>query len=273
VRCPVSVVIPCYRCADTIARALDSISQQTWLPEEIILVDDASDDGGATKAAIEAARASCTSSITTTFVALENNGGPAVARNVAWQRATQAYIAFLDADDAWHPQKLELQMRWMLENPNIDICGHASRTLSPNARFPPPNADWSARAIEPMRMLWSNPLATRGVVLKRELPYRFPETMRYAEDYFLWLSIAFAGYKTFVSPSVLAFSFKADYGEAGLTKNLWIVEKCELQVYQRLRRAGNIGWCMALAARGWSLLRYVRRVVISTIRALSVGWR
>lgn len=127
--------------------------------------------------------------------------------------------------------------------------------------------EWQAREIEPMQMLWSNPFATRGVIVRRDLPLRFPEHMRYAEDYFLWLSIAFGGHKAFVSPAVLAYSFKADYGESGLTKKLWPIEKCELQVFRQLRHAGKIAWPTTVVAQMWSLARFVRRVAVLSIRA------
>ena len=225
------------------------------------------DDGGATQQAIENARGRFNADCNIFYVALPKNGGPAVARNVAWEKATQPYIAFLDADDAWHPKKLEIQMQWMLANPHAQISGHASRAISPNATATEQTVEWQVREIEPMQMLWSNPFATRGVIVRRALPLRFPENMRYAEDYFLWLSIAFSGRKAFVSPAILAFSFKADYGESGLTKKLWPIEKCELRVFRQLWHAGKIGWPTMLAAQIWSLARFVRRVVLLRLRA------
>lgn len=107
---PVSVVVPCWRCRDTIARAVESIAAQTRLPHEVILVDDASGDG--TAGALHALAGRYPKDWIT-VIEQRDNGGAGVARNAGWETASSPYIAFLDADDAWHPKKLEIQVAWM----------------------------------------------------------------------------------------------------------------------------------------------------------------
>ncbi|MHB1099234.1 MAG: glycosyltransferase family 2 protein, partial [Burkholderiales bacterium] len=107
---PVSVIIPCYRCAETIARAVDSVLKQTLPPEEILLVEDCSGDDGNTLAVLHSLQQN---NPFIRVIPLAKNGGPAAARNAGWDAAKQPYIAFLDADDAWHPKKLEIQYSWM----------------------------------------------------------------------------------------------------------------------------------------------------------------
>src|SRR5258706_14692588 len=97
---PVSVVVPCYRCADTIERAVRSVAAQTLRPAEVILVDDGSPDG--TGAALERLRERFGADWIR-IVRLPRNLGSASARNAGWELATQRYVAFLDSDDAWHP--------------------------------------------------------------------------------------------------------------------------------------------------------------------------
>jgi glycosyltransferase involved in cell wall biosynthesis len=117
----VSVVIPCYRCADTIERAVMSVAEQTLKPYEVILVEDCSGDY----------TLDVLYSLQSQFdvdwikiIPLKVNSGPGTARNVGWNASQQDYIAFLDADDSWHPQKIEIQYGWMVKNSDVDMTGH-----------------------------------------------------------------------------------------------------------------------------------------------------
>src|SRR5574340_1082572 len=116
-RAPVSVVIPCYCCSETIGRALVSIASQTMLPQEVILVEDASPDGGETLGKLRHLAGEYGETFIVKVIALKENCGAGSARNRGWEAAGQPYIAFLDADDAWHPKKIELQYSWMCEHP------------------------------------------------------------------------------------------------------------------------------------------------------------
>src|SRR6185369_14935384 len=114
------------RCAGTIERAVRSVAGQSRRPAELILVDDASGDG--TGALLEGLR-SRYGPDWIRIITLERNQGPGTARNVGWDAATSTYIAFLDADDAWHPRKIEIQCAWMDSHPEFAVTGHASRQL------------------------------------------------------------------------------------------------------------------------------------------------
>ena len=105
----VSVIIPCYQCTSTIQRAVDSVAQQSLLPREVILVDDASDDE--TLEMLYSIQKSYGSNWVK-VLSLKTNGGPSLARNAAWELVDSSYVAFLDADDSWHPQKIEIQFSW-----------------------------------------------------------------------------------------------------------------------------------------------------------------
>ena len=115
---PVSVIIPCYRCADTIKRALGSVIAQTLPPEEIILIDDFSNDDGVTLTTLNYLR-QMHQKTSIKIVLLDKNSGPGSARNAGWKEASQPYLAFLDADDSWHPKKLEIQYQWMVAHGRI----------------------------------------------------------------------------------------------------------------------------------------------------------
>lgn len=108
---PVSVVVPVRNGALFVGAALQSIFQQTWVPQEVIVVDDGSSDGTA-KEVERFARA--------TYIR-QPPFGAAEARNAGVKRASTPYIAFLDADDMWSASKTEIQLGFLSENPGIDI--------------------------------------------------------------------------------------------------------------------------------------------------------
>ncbi|MEP7313397.1 MAG: glycosyltransferase family A protein [Pseudomonadota bacterium] len=109
----ISCIVPVYNGARFLAEALDSILAQTLPPTEIIVVDDGSTDTTADVAKRYAARV--------TYVH-QANAGPGSARNHGIGLASGDYFAFLDADDLWHPEKLERQLRALEGNPAAGIC-------------------------------------------------------------------------------------------------------------------------------------------------------
>jgi glycosyltransferase involved in cell wall biosynthesis len=132
----VSVIIPCYRCAETVERALDSILRQTMRPSEILFVEDASADEGKTLDKLHQLVAAYDGKIDIQILCMDTNGGPGEARNFGWAHALQPYIAFLDADDAWHPHKIEIQYLWMKTHPDVALSCHETILLSDREREP-----------------------------------------------------------------------------------------------------------------------------------------
>jgi len=106
----VSVIIPAYNCEAFLARALASVTAQTLSPREILVVDDCSSDG--TRELVQAAAAS---DPRIRLIALPHNGGPSVARNEGFAAAEGTWVAILDADDAFAPQRLERLVHFGLE--------------------------------------------------------------------------------------------------------------------------------------------------------------
>ena len=102
----ISVVIPCYNSAATINRALSSVCAQTIKPRELILVDDASSDN-----TLELLRSFSNTEHEFSVIVIKNdlNLGPGLSRNKAWDYANGDWISFLDSDDAWTRNKLEVQ--------------------------------------------------------------------------------------------------------------------------------------------------------------------
>lgn len=260
---PVSVVIPCYRCSATIARALASVAAQTFLPAEVILVEDGSGDE-----TLERLRALAASHPTgwIKIVALPENRGAADARNAGWAVAGQPYVAFLDADDAWHPRKIELQYGYMAVHPDVALSGHDYERLSAAGVALRDVGSPAARAMSKLSMLLSNRLVTPSVMLKRDLAYRFRPGRRHVDDHLLWLQIQRAGYPVVKLSAPLVYVYKAMYGEGGLSSQLWEMEKAELENYWILRREGSIGYPAVLALSAYSLAKFLRRAVLVWLR-------
>ena len=257
---PVSVLIPCFRCAPTIARALDSVFAQSVVPAEIIVVDDGSDDE--TPEALRALERRHGERIR--ILRLAANRGAASARNAGWALATQPYLAFLDADDSWHPDKLRIQYEYMKAHPEVSLCGHG-RSISRDCDAPSvPAGNPAVTRIDARGLLFSNAFSTPTVMLKSDIPLRFPEGQRHVEDAFLWQRIALSGLAVVRIESELACIHKAPYGSAGLSSELWNMERAELGNFRAHYRAGKIGPGLLLAASLYSLAKYVRRILVQS---------
>lgn len=121
--CLVSIVIPVYNGEKYLGQAVESVLKQTHRPLEIIVVDDGSKDGTAVVAA-EFGDALC--------YVLQPNGGAAAARNHGARLATGKFLAFLDADDLWTPEKLSRQLDTLAKNPNAQmVFGYVRQFISP----------------------------------------------------------------------------------------------------------------------------------------------
>ena len=107
----VSIITPTYNCAKFIAKTIDSVKAQTYKNWEMIIVDDRSQDN--TREIVEEY---VKDDPRIQYHLLEVNSGAAVARTTAMKLAKGSYMAFLDSDDIWTPDKLERQIQWMEDN-------------------------------------------------------------------------------------------------------------------------------------------------------------
>ncbi len=113
----VSIITPTYNCAKFIARTIDSVLAQTYKNWEMIIVDDRSQDN--TREIVEEYMKN---EPRIQYHLLDENSGAAVARTTAMKLAGGYYMAFLDSDDIWLPDKLERQITWMRENNYAFSC-------------------------------------------------------------------------------------------------------------------------------------------------------
>ena len=113
----ISIITPTYNCGPFIGRTIESAQAQTYTNWEMIIVDDCSTDN---TQAVVAAYAQKDARIQ--YHRLAQNSGAAVARTQAMELANGAYMAFLDSDDLWFPEKLEKQLAFMTQTHHAFTC-------------------------------------------------------------------------------------------------------------------------------------------------------
>lgn len=123
----ISVVMPAYNAAEYVSQAIESVIRQTRTDWELIIVDDGSSDD--------------TGEIVLPFLrderirlVTQTNGGVSRARNRGIDLARGNWVAFLDADDIWLPEKLEKQMAVVKQHPEVGVCGTAMETIGREGR-------------------------------------------------------------------------------------------------------------------------------------------
>lgn len=104
----VSILMPLYNCASSLARSVGSVRAQTYQGWELLLIDDGSSDGTA-----DLAQKLAADDRRIRVLTMPANKGAAAARNHGLEHAKGRYIAFLDADDRWRPEKLQRQLQFM----------------------------------------------------------------------------------------------------------------------------------------------------------------
>jgi glycosyltransferase involved in cell wall biosynthesis len=196
----ISIIIPTFNRQELLSNAITSALRQTLQDFEIIVVDDGSNQDVANCiAALKDSRIK--------YLRLETNQGEAVARNTAMEQATGEYIAFLDDDDEWLPQKLEVQLR-LMRTASPDVAGVYSGFYW---------VDWPSRQVVGRRAFPTNgdfrkSLRKKNVVgtpstvlLRRECLTeigRFDRSIAYGVDHDLWIRIA-AKYRLQYIPELL----------------------------------------------------------------------
>ena len=258
----VSVIVPVYNSATTILRALDSIFRQTTQPQEIIIVDDASTDDS--YAVIEKY---IENKPTTKLLRFASNRGPSAARNAGWAVASGDYVAFLDADDAWHRKKLETQFLFMQDNPEFAITGHQYRVIT---KFESGETNLSGEfdvSIFNFRdFLIKNRFSTPTVMIHKSVDERFDEQQRFSEDYLLWLRIIARHNRVAFIKQPMAHLFKPTYGAGGISGRMFEMYRGELANAGALRQQKLISMSTSLIWRVWLTIKFVVRLTQRPLR-------
>lgn len=180
----ISVIIPTYNRGWIIKEAIDSVLAQDFVNFELIVVDDGS---------IDNTHDILNSYQNNILVLRQNNKGVSAARNRGLAAASGHFIAFLDSDDIWLPQKLSQQVDFFHSNPDALICQTEEIWIRNNVRVNP-----KKRHKKPSGMIFEPSLSLclvspSAVMINRNLFEEvglFDETLPACEDYDLWLRIS-----------------------------------------------------------------------------------
>jgi glycosyltransferase involved in cell wall biosynthesis len=165
----VSVITPVYNGEQYLAEAIESVLAQTYRPIEIIVIDDGSTDNSA--GIISGFRGKV-------HYIYQVNRGPAAARNAGLAGARGEFISFLDADDLWPADKLQIQIPRLIENPRLDIIqGRIKYILPPEAGKV--NVKFEGPENTIISVMLGSGVYRRSVFDKVGM---FDETLRYSED-------------------------------------------------------------------------------------------
>ncbi|MCX7278833.1 MAG: glycosyltransferase family 2 protein [Burkholderiales bacterium] len=261
----VSVVVPCFRCAKTIERAVASIAEQSMRPQQVILVDDGNDDD--TPSVLQCLRArypvGWISIITMTV-----NQGAATARNTGWAKADGRYVAFLDADDTWHREKIAVQYNFMSANPSLVLTGHGFIQAEGDHMplFPPTTAELRARLVKPWKVLLKNPFITPSIMVITNSTVRFPQGQRHMEDHMFLMQLALRGNSMLTIDRPLAVIYKHQYGQTGLSSNMNAMHHAELENLRLLQQTGDISCWIRYAVSYYVKLKFIRRKLLVAVR-------
>ena len=246
----VSVIIPAFKAARTINRAVDSVLGQTSRPAEVLVIDDGSPDGADLVAAL--ARYGDRVALIS-----KPNGGAASARNLGIDQARGELIAFLDADDDWEPDYLEHHLRVIDRHPDVGLSAGWWYEQQPGGvrEIPaPPDEDvfdqaWRPNGPEAFAVACH--ILTSAVLVRRAVlgGHRFVPGLEPAEDRDLWCRLAAA------APVYLSSTPRMTYMlEAGSLSRTNLDRDCTNMLRVIHRHAGLLG------------PRHLRRWEVSTYR-------
>jgi len=194
----VSVVMPNINGAPFIGKAIMSVLEQSWNNWELVIIDDASSDSSRD---IIQKFAKKDKRIKPIFLQ-QRMGLPGLVRNFGIGKAQGRFLAFLDSDDIWSPEKLTSQISYMMDNDAvlctthtriIDLKGDMTGAYEPQMKL----ADWNL-------MLKENVVSTSAMIIDRDkgLEVEFSD-YKYFEDYACWMKLIKSGYNVFIFPEKL----------------------------------------------------------------------
>ncbi|AST96631.1 glycosyltransferase family 2 protein [Shouchella clausii] len=239
----VSIITPVYNCETFLHETIESVLAQTYANWELWLINDASSDGSKY---IAAQFAEADSRIK--LVDLEKNGGAAVARNKGLEKAEGKYVAFLDGDDLWRPQKLERQVRFM------EDTGHLFSFTS--YRIMREDGTERSKVVEAPSVVTYEQLLSNTIIgcltvmLNQDAlgPLQMP-TIRTRQDFMLWLSILKKGYSAYGIKEELAVYRKVGNS---ISSNKWQAAKRNWEIYRKHEELPWLKACRVFAGYAWN---------------------
>lgn len=210
----VSVIMPVHNAEKYLQQAVDSIKGQTYLHWELWMVNDHSSDNSASIMQQLAA-----SDARIHAIHLDSNKGSAFARNIGIEKAAGKYVAFLDADDMWKPEKLAVQVDHMNKNNSVLSCTAYDTMQSDGQAMG--RIIGVKKEVRYRQLLKNNTIGCLTVMYDAEkLGKQYMPDIRKRQDYGLWLQILRQGHHAMGINQVLA-TYRV--GMDSLSGNKWRV--------------------------------------------------
>jgi len=255
----ISVIIPIYNAENTITAALNSISRQTEGKFEIIVVNDGSTDNSLTEVY------NFKKAYPELYIIIidKPHEGVSATRNTGLRIATGNYIAFLDADDQWHPEKTIKQLAILNETPHADVVGCLH---IPSDKRKPVKDLALLKHITSKDMLFKNFSQTSTILMKRkvfEATGYFDRSMSYGEErrYLLQASTLFSC--VLMNENLITYgNGKRGFGQSGLSGNIVQMEIAELKNLVYAYKVLGMPLFACCNAIIFSLIKFMRRVGI-----------
>ena len=196
--CSVSIIMPSYNCESFLEESINSVCEQSFKDWELIIVDDGSQD-----ASFSIAQRIAEKDYRVKALRLEKNSGAAVARNFAIEAAQGRFIAFLDSDDLWDPQKLERQISFMLKNDYAFSCtGYRRQYINQELKNDERKFEIP---INYKNLLKNNKIGCLTAVYdSKKIGKIFMPLIRKRQDFALWLKILREVKFVYCLPEILA---------------------------------------------------------------------
>ena len=177
----VSVIIPFYSHADWLAEAIESVKQQDYKDYEIIVINDGSEES------LDTLLKTYGDSIVYRY---KNNGGAATARNLGMELASGEYIAFLDSDDLWLPNKLSIQVNYMENTEAVwSYCGYETFGDANKKIYCMTKKRGGEIQRYSSHFIATPTVMVRTDFLREHVECRFHPGLKFGEDSYMWFAI------------------------------------------------------------------------------------
>lgn len=186
----VSIITPAFRAEAVISETIKSVIAQTHANWEMLIAEDCSPDNTR-----EVIRQWARTDPRIQLIALEQNGGPAMARNAALERASGRWIAFLDSDDLWLPQKIERTLAHALEH-QAALSFTGFRRMTADGQSIGRYVDAPQR-LSYRQLLGNTAIATSTVLIDRNVTGDIRMKKTYYDDFDCWLQILKRGHSAY----------------------------------------------------------------------------
>ncbi|MGI9318551.1 MAG: glycosyltransferase family 2 protein [bacterium] len=227
----ISVIIPTWNRSDLVQRAVNSALNQTKEPKEVIVVDDGSDDDTRERIAADFPHIR---------MLVQSNKGVSAARNHGIREATGDWIAFLDSDDEWLPDKLAVQQDLLRCHPDLRACHteeiwiRNGRRVNPKQKHAKP-VGWIFNHCLPLCCVSPSSVMLHRSIFEHIGP--FDESLPACEDYDMWLRV-FHKYPIGLveTPMLIKYGGHSDQ----LSRLHWGMDRFRVKSIDRILRAGQL---------------------------------